>query len=321
MTNKVNRQMLISMLAHMRPAYSTAEKAFCQEFLEPIFGMPDVHGNYILIQGITPDIMYTAHTDTVHTLGGIQKLKIENDFVSAVNSNCLGADCTAGLWLMLSMIEAGVDGVYCAFAAEELGGIGSTNLVIDNPDWLDNINACISFDRYGTNSIITHQAGIRTASDEFASSLAEVLDLSILKPDSTGLYTDSCEFADIVPECTNLSVGYDHHHTSLEKLDLHFIKILADRLCKADWSTLQVFRDPTLLEYQSDALGYLSGSLRGHTLSSMTDDEQDDIYDLKLLMVDRPESVAKLLISYGLTAEALEDELGLDDNSVFSNYY
>lgn len=321
MANRINRQTLISMLRHMRPAYSVAEEAFCNEYLYPMFGPPDEHGNYICAVGEAPNIMFTAHTDTVHKIGGLQDVVITNDFATTSASNCLGADCTTGLWLMLGMIEAGIDGVYVAHAAEEIGGIGSSALVADSPSWLSDIDICISFDRYGTDSIVTHQSCTRTASDEFANSLSAILGMRSMKPDNTGLYTDSYEYAEVVAECTNISVGYTNHHTSSEKQDLHFAQMLLERLCKADWSALEVVRDPTLLENQLGALGYLSGSLRGYTRYGMDEQSEDDILALKRLMVDRPLAMANLLLEYGLTAEACLDELGVDDNTTYRDYY
>ena len=313
MNNKVNRQMLVSMLRHMRPAYSVAEEAFCNEYLYPVFGKPDKHGNYIHIIGDQPDIMFTAHTDTVHKVGGLQEVVIENSFARSANSNCLGADCTTGLWILLGMIEAGVEGVYVAHAAEEIGGIGSSSLVIDKPDWLNYVDICISMDRYGTNSIITHQSYMRTASDAFANSLSAVLGMRSMQPDTNGLYTDSFEYAEVVAECTNISVGYYDQHTSKESQDLYFAETLLERLCKADWSLLDVSRDPTLPDviHERSMARY----------DSYYEDSEDELLAIKRLMMDRGESLAKLLLEYGLTAEAILDEIGVDDATGYRNYY
>lgn len=291
---------LVNWLQHMRPAYSQTERLFCERYLEPIFGKPDVHGNYIKVIGDRPNIAFTAHTDTVHKFEGIQTLTIEDDIVTTMNGSCLGADCTTGLWLMAGMIEAGVEGVYVAHAAEEIGGIGSTKLVADRPAWLIEIDAVISFDRFGTNSVITHQGGRRTASDTFAISLADALDLSF-KPDNYGTYTDSLEYADVVPECTNISVGYYDQHTSSESQDLYFAQVLLERLIAARWDTLAISRDPTHLE----TLTYVE---RG---SELTTGDKQDIEALEKMLIDRPEMVAELLFEYGFTVGGLCEELGL----------
>ena len=185
---------LIEMLRYMRPEASQAQKEFCLRFLEPTFGLPDIHGNYVHIIGDKPRLCFASHHDTVHKQSGYQKLVVMNDVVSVADSktsNCLGADCTTGVWLMLNMIEAGIEGVYVVHAAEEIGCKGSRALVADNPPWLSHLDAVISFDRYGDNSVITHQMGMRTASDEFAKSFAAALDLPQLEADTGGSYTDS----------------------------------------------------------------------------------------------------------------------------------
>src|SRR6056300_403287 len=102
---------LIEMLRYKRPEGSLTQREFCKRFLEPTFGRPDDHGNYIHIVGDKPNLCFTSHHDTVHKTDGMQKLVVTNDVVSVANSkesNCLGADCTTGVWLMLGMIEEGV---------------------------------------------------------------------------------------------------------------------------------------------------------------------------------------------------------------------
>lgn len=295
-----NVNTLIAMLGYMRPAYSQTERVFCEHYLEPIFGKPDAHGNYVKIVGNRPNITFTAHTDTVHKVQGFQTLQIEGDIVTTMTGSCLGADCTTGLWLMMGMIEAGVEGVYVAHAAEEIGGIGSTNLVIDRPSWLIEVDAVISFDRFGTDSIITHQGGRRTASDEFAVTLASALNLP-LKADPTGTYTDSVEYAEIVPECTNLSVGYYDQHTKRESQDLHYAQILLERLIAAHWGSLAIVRDPTYLDV-------FDGSYRDGPINH--EDEQN-IDAMTRLLTDRPKMMSNLLFEYGFTVEGLCEELDL----------
>jgi hypothetical protein len=56
--------------------------------------------------------------------------------------------------------------------------------------------------------------------------------------DDSGIYTDTAEFFAIVPNCTNLSVGYDKEHSKNETLDKAYIEALRDSLIAADWSAL-----------------------------------------------------------------------------------
>lgn len=286
---------LLEMLSYRRPEGSDTQKEFCRRFLEPVFGLPDRHGNFThIVYGDAEYVTtcFTSHHDTVHHNEGIQKVIFDphlgHAYTEDPDSNCLGADCTTGIWLMLEMIEAGVPGVYCVFAGEESGCVGSTALLKDNPYWLDDIDVMISFDRYGLDSIITHQASGRTASDDFAKSLAEALDMDNLKPDPGGIFTDSYVFSDTVNECTNLSVGYYNQHTKKEYQDTHFALHLVDKLINADWSKLVVARDPDLYE-----------NLHG-------DPKPDSVEEI---VWQNPYEVAELLESWGFTAHQLNEAL------------
>jgi len=308
---------LVEMLRYKRPEGSETQKAFCKRFLEPTFGKPDKFGNYIKIIGDKPNVCYTAHHDTVHTTDGFQKLIIMNDVVSISNhadSNCLGADCTTGVWLILGMIEFGVQGVYVIHAAEESGCQGSQHLIASDPVWLGHIDAVISFDRKGQKSVITHQMGIRTASDAFAKSFIDVVNMSQLEPDSTGSYTDSNEYAPLVSECTNISVGYYNQHTKNEVQDLDYADELLLALCQADWSGLVFERDVSEVE---DLWRNVSGGDKyGYKYSY----DDDNAFDLEQIIIDYPTRVAELLDSYGFNPHTLMEECQIDDMSMYYNY-
>ena len=303
---------LVEMLRYKRPEGSKTQRKFCQRFLEPTFGKPDKFGNYIKIIGDKPNLCFTAHHDTVHKDDGFQKLIICNDVVSIADqskSNCLGADCTTGIWLILGMIEHNIRGVYVIHAAEESGCIGSQKLVASNPDWLSNIDSVISFDRLGQKSIITHQMGMRTASDAFAKSFASVVDMPLLAPDDGGSYTDSNEYADIVSECTNISVGYYNQHTSKEVQDIDYADQLLIALCQADWSGLVFERDPSVVD------DLWQGSYRSYSKA-----DEDNLFALEQLIVDYPTRVAEMLDSYGITPAQLMEECHIDDMSRYYTY-
>jgi hypothetical protein len=131
-------------------------------------------------------------------------------------------------------------------------------------------------------------------------SLADALDMN-MKPDRFGTYTDSLEYADVVPECTNISVGYYDQHTSKESQDLYHAQILLERLIEARWDTLAIFRDP-------DHLEYTTGS---ETDDELTPSEKEEIDGLERMLIDRPGMVAKLLFEYGFHVQGLSEELGL----------
>lgn len=303
---------LVDMLRYMRPEGSQTQKEFCRRFLEPTFGKPDVHGNYIHVVGDKPNLCFAAHHDTVHRADGLQSVVVTNEIVSIADpkvSSCLGADCTTGVWLILGMIEAGVEGVYVVHAAEEVGCKGSSALVKSKPSWLYDLDAVISFDRYGDKSVITHQMGCRTASEEFAKSFSDAVNLPQLAADSGGSYTDSNEYANIVSECTNISVGYYGQHGVNETQDLEFADTLMVALISADWSRLVFTRNPEIVEYEYE-----------HTYRDSTRRDQKNIDDLMSLVLDYPESVAELLDDLGYTPYSLMEDCQIDDTLHYSNY-
>lgn len=318
----------LEMLQWKRPqSNDLSTKFFAQTYLEPVFGKPDEFGNYIYVvnngDGSAPNLCFTAHYDTVHSEGGFQELLVEDDVVTAVNSDCLGADCTTGIWLILEMIDSFVPGTYIIHADEESGCLGSGDLVKSSPAWFGHTDAVISFDRYGTTSVVTHQMRTRTASDAFAHSLADALNMPELKPDDNGVYTDSNEYRGVISECTNVSVGYYGQHTERESQDLIFLEYLRDSLISADWSKLVFERNPEEEEFD----WYYGGSSGGNNRFAWMYDDREAHYRFQErqllfeLICDHPEELAEYLQEQNILAEELAQEMGvptqkyyLDDN-------
>ena len=298
----------IEMLSYMRPEGSKYQKKFCNRYLMPIFGRPDEFGNYTHIVGDSPRIAFMAHHDTVHAKSGRQAVTIDGDFAKSSSNECLGADCTTGIYIMISMIEAGVEGVYVVHAAEEIGCIGSRALVGSNPSWLHHVDAAISLDRKGYASIITHQMGMRTCSSEFASSLSNILDLG-MKADDTGSYTDSNEYKDVIPECTNISVGYFNQHTSKESQDLVFVETLVDALINADWSKLAIKRTAGEQEQKVYEDKWVDRYWRPDDLWKPYTSKQLEEYDMLQLVKKYPDEIVNILMDHGYTASDLLDEI------------
>jgi len=145
------------------------------------------------------------------------------------------------------MILRGIEGHYIFHYGEECGGEGSRDLAYHHPEFLQQFDFAIALDRGYVSDIIVSQCGGRTASDAFAHSLATALALP-LHP-ACGVYTDTAEYSELIPECSNLSVGYYRAHTSNEELHTLHLYQLLDRLCKMDQSALVVARDPAAVEH------------------------------------------------------------------------
>lgn len=246
-TSELNR--LVHMHTYARPAGSPIEQAFINRYLVPLGAVRDEHGNYMLVIGDTPRVVWSSHTDTVHRDEGMQRVKLKGSRLSGRGvDSCLGSDDTVGVWLMCEMVRRGVPGRYLWHYGEEKGCIGSRALVRTEPDWLAETDMVIALDRRGVKDVITHQCGSMTCSDAFASALADQLnagdDTLRYAPSDRGLFTDSESYADDVAECTNLAVGYSDAHSTHESVDCAHALRLLERLCCLDTALLPISRRP-----------------------------------------------------------------------------
>ena len=240
-------KLLFDILRHRRPANSSGEKIFIKMYLDSVKGMQsDAFGNRFIEVGEGSTTMFSCHTDTVHQNDSIQEVIVDPVKEHLFTSGVLGADDGTGIWLMLKMIEHGVKGFYVFHREEEIGGNGSTYFAENNQDKLRTMLRCIAFDRKGYDSIITEQMGV-CCSDEFATQLAgkfnALYEGFLFRPDDTGLFTDSANYTHLIPECTNISVGYFNQHMPTEYQDTHFAARMLEAVLKLDWETLGVFKD------------------------------------------------------------------------------
>lgn len=279
---------LLEMLRYKRPHKSESEARFIARYLDSIPGMQaDGFGNRFLEIGNAP-VVWSSHTDSVHNSGGMQRITYGAGVVTLhrdETSNCLGADCATGVWIMRQMILRGVPGLYVFHRQEETGGYGSQYFVRNSARLLENRHFCIAFDRKGFDSVVTWQFGEVTASDGFAESLAFELG-GAYAPDDTGVFTDSANYAETVAECSNLSVGYSGAHTAHEMQDIPFAAWLLDRICAVDVSRLSALRVPT------PARKYLPTKSARQRQESLSD-----------LCFDYPEIAAEILESLGISAD------------------
>lgn len=290
---------LLAMLAMRRPAWSKTERKFIERFIRPLGMQEDELGNLYKRIGTAP-VLWSSHTDTVHAQGGTQLLRLANGLITQVDkqSNCLGADCTAGVWLMVEMIRANRPGLYVFHQAEEVGGKGSEFIAKHRSDILEGIKFAVAFDRRGQTSVITHQWGGRCCSDAFAASLANALGMAH-RHDSGGSFTDTANYTDLIGECSNLSVGYMSEHTQRESLDFNYLQALRDALLRLDPADLVSERVPGAID---------PDDYDDVTLWSEEDQEPrySSVGSLQSLVRDHPDEVADWLEDYGINADELE---------------
>lgn len=221
----------------------------------------DGMGNYYIQIGEKPSTMFTCHLDTADREQTRVKHVFDGNIIRTDGSSILGADDKAGMTVILYMIGKKVPGLYYFFIGEEVGCVGSKKLAgcWTKTEFSKYITKVVSFDRRGTDSIITYQMFGRCCSDEFAQELANRMNATgnkmKMELDDTGILTDSAKFVRLVPECTNISVGYQNEHTGRECQDIDFLRRLCNTVAKVDWETLPVKRDP-LEEDEDDYYGY-----------------------------------------------------------------
>jgi acetylornithine deacetylase/succinyl-diaminopimelate desuccinylase-like protein len=336
-SKKMLTRELHSMLTTMRPGHSRGEKTFIEAYIDTLPGVTvDGYGNRHVRIGEAP-VLWSSHTDSVHTHSGFQTVVRDGNMFRLHrhdNASCLGADCATGVWLMRNMILRSVPGYYIFHRDEEVGGLGSSWLAKQYSSSFDQFQFAIALDRKGYSSVITHQGG-RCCSDAFAESLATQLG-GRYKPDSSGLFTDTANYTRLVPECTNLSVGYGAQHTSNEQQNVPFALELLDKLTTLDITKLTVSRkkdDPNEYAYpvvdwkkmypdyyskRSSASPRYDTPVTKRTTHPVIEPLDDWMYgakpkrtnyeELLRLCKSHPDSVADWLDQYGISASEVQEE-------------
>ena len=271
---------------------------------------------------VVPPILFSSHVDTVHQLTDpvFQKVIYDKSMGMFLKDDKLplGADDGAGVWLMLEMIDAQVPGSYIFHRGEERGGIGSSGMARDHKDWLSRFKWAIAFDRRGSCDVITEMACGTVCSKVFANALAKKINasndvnkLTLLEyaPNDTGLFTDTANYRGIIPECTNVSCGYDMEHTSNETLDWWHLSALRDAVIGAfqeGTGDLPVERDPTIQEsiYDTEYWAYMTHKDKVGRYHKQVADEPMCAADIttmsygevvKWIRMSDPEEVAELM--------------------------
>lgn len=230
----------------------------------------DDHGNYYYTIGESRTI-FAAHLDTVSSKHTPVTHVLDGDMIKTDGNTTLGADDKAGVSVLVWLMKNNIPGTYYFFIGEEVGCIGS-GLAAKHGEFKGKYDRIISFDRRGTTSIITHQSWARCCSDVFADALCNQLNLSGLNyiKDDGGVYTDSAEFVELIPECTNVSVGYYSEHTTSECQDIKHLVALCEASVLVNWESLPTRRDPNVYEAKSyrSYSSYSSGSIKKKSWSS-----------------------------------------------------
>lgn len=277
----MNLERLHEILTYRRGNGTLGEFRFIQNVLKRDFTLTRMTNNaepdkqstlaYVLdvadANNVVPPILFCSHIDTVHR-DAAGKAALDEEDVHQVplydegldmyykeDGQPLGADDGAGMWLLMEMIDAKVPGTYIFHRGEECGGIGSAGMAKDHKEWLARFKWAIAFDRRGDSDVITEMFSGKVCSQEFAIGLCSVLNGAggfKYIPDDTGSFTDTANYRKIIPECCNVSVGYDSEHTKDETLDVTHLRTLRDAMIDIFQSgdvVLPVVRDKDEVDY------------------------------------------------------------------------
>jgi len=211
----------------------------------PLGVQQDEIGNYYHKIGESSS-MFAAHLDTL-AYCQVEDVKhvIEDDDgrirVRTDGNTILGADDRSGVLVLLYMIEKQIPGLYYFFIGEEVGRIGSQGISDIKPEYFKNYQRCVSFDRRGEGSIVSKQRQEISCSNSFVASLSNelmnVTDIEFFN-DPNGVCTDSFSFLGLIPECTNISVGYYNAHSRKEYQDINYLKELCRGVSEVNWEGL-----------------------------------------------------------------------------------
>ncbi len=233
--------------------------------------------------GQLSEVLYVAHYDTVdkdtarsyryskntatvndtYDSGKLVKHLTIIDGVAMLTANhvqnfgvgCLGADDGAGLGVMLDLMASGTLGGYCFTTGEECGGYGAEDVVKSATPFLKQYKMAIEIDRRGFKDVIISQSAGDCASEEFGEFMAKVIGME-METSVLGSYTDVSTFAEIIPECVNLSAGYTGAHSTDEQVCLPWLDYLAKQLKSANWGEAPIKRTAGDYGYKSIPYNY-----------------------------------------------------------------
>lgn len=247
---------LLSILTYRRQHESKGEQAFINKYFKNFKTLTNKDGEILAYlyenhnKKTKTNILWSCHIDTMHHKNPdeiTQEVFLDAFGTAFVDqsSDCLGADDGAGVFLLLEMIDANVEGTYIFHRGEERGCWGSSQIAELHADYIKKFTHAVAFDRRGNTSIITHQRGGRCASDEIGKALIKLFGKGF-ELDPTGVYTDTAEYTHLIGECLNISIGYNNEHTNTETLDTNHVLNLREIILAYDWTrqTLPKVRKP-----------------------------------------------------------------------------
>lgn len=175
--------------------------------------------SYAFVCGTLP-LCFTAHSDTLR--GGTPvNLKESGSYILNANG-ILGADDRAGIFMIFRLLsECSIKGIdlpsILITGEEELGMIGAIRFVRSKTfiysSAYKSTSLILGLDCSGHKRFVTYDKNIPNSVETYIQDFGFLKDKSKRRSDITVL----SDFYPSVP-CANLSVGYEHEHTAMERL-------------------------------------------------------------------------------------------------------
>lgn len=203
----------------------------------------------------TTDVLLSAHLDQVKTEGKAEHFYLlDKRYIVGYNSSykrtSLGADDKNGVWIILKLLEQGLDFDFIISESEEVGCKGIAKVEADLAQIAPEYSFCIVLDRRGTKEILN-----RGSTGKYCEALAQNLKnfwggaYSI----GSGSISDTATICKYI-ESVNLSVAYEKAHTSMESTDYKALVSIKEDVAEAVTNFMH-YPSPSY-EYLSKDKGY-----------------------------------------------------------------
>lgn len=211
----------------------------------------EVHKRFVVVTPKQPDHypLICSHYDTVR-LTPPKGYNIKEGIITSIEG-ALGGDDRCGVAIALSLMQAGVLANYAFFDEEEYGAVGSRDFLIETP-WIAKESSCyIGLDRRGHKDAAVYNYR--------SNKLLDVVGIYGFK-EVNGSMTDVSVIEEDLPKATvNLSVGFNHEHTSNETIHIDVVmntlqamKEIVDTCTGVYFDDLEAFGKYTDSDYYQD---------------------------------------------------------------------
>lgn len=201
---------------------TAGEKEICNWICEKLTELRVTYkrtGNTIYKFSNANKVLLSAHLDQVSTNGKAEHFYMQGDNIVGYNKvyqrTSLGADDKNGVWIILKLLEEGVNFDFIISEGEEVGckGIAKIEEKLKKVSYI--YDYCIVLDRKGTSEILE-----RGSTGAYCKTLAYALRnfLSHTYTVGSGSISDTATISRYI-ESVNMSVAYDKAHTQLETTD------------------------------------------------------------------------------------------------------